>query len=55
MRQFSKIIAFYFENYAQFINTLCAQNGQLLNVKVHGTYGHRCALEGHLTMNSVHC
>jgi hypothetical protein len=41
---FKEIIAVYPKNRAKLINTLYAQNAELLNVKVGGTYSYHWAL-----------
>jgi hypothetical protein len=40
---FKEIIAVYSENHTKPINTLCGQNIELLNLKVHGAHSYRWA------------
>jgi hypothetical protein len=34
---FREIIAFYYENHKEYINTLCIKNAEVFNVKAYGT------------------
>jgi hypothetical protein len=44
---FTEIITTYSKNHTKFMNTLCGQDAELLNVKTGGTYWHSsCCFKG---------
>ena len=43
---YREIIAVCAEIHIQYINKLCGQNVELLNVKPSGTYSNHCAVKG---------
>jgi hypothetical protein len=43
---FREIISVYSENRTKHVNTLCGQNAECFNVKVHGTYNNRFTSKG---------
>jgi hypothetical protein len=39
-------MAVYSENHTKYINTLCGQNAEFLNIKAGGTYNYHWVLKG---------
>jgi hypothetical protein len=46
---FREIIAVYYENHTEHINTFCGQNAEFRHVKLYGTYSNHWALRGYET------